>query len=258
MKSLRQKNIITMLEQNLIVNTAELATYFDVSIETIRRDLDQLEKQGVLKKTYGGAELKTQPHIWPAPLKKRMESFRDSKAAIAARAATYIPDNATVALDAGTTILELCPFLNEKENMILISSDVHSSTELLSAKSNKVYMMGGFLTPDGTSSGSYAKEFLSSISDIDIFFTATDGASLEDGLSTDEANINELKKRYIKKAKKVIALVDHSKFFRKGFYRLCDFAEIDVVITDSKTPAEIIAALRRTGTTVDVVDVNGE
>ena len=100
MKSLRQKNIIAMLEQDLIVNTAELAQRFDVSIETIRRDLDQLEKQGILKKTYGGAELKTKPHMWPAPLKKRMESLRDTKAAIAAHAATYIPDKCTIALDA--------------------------------------------------------------------------------------------------------------------------------------------------------------
>lgn len=256
MKSLRQKNIIAMLEQDLIVNTAELAQRFDVSIETIRRDLDQLEKQGILKKTYGGAELKTKPHMWPAPLKKRMESLRDTKAAIAAHAATYIPDKCTIALDAGTTNLELCPFLNEKKNLIIISSDVHSASELLASDTNKVYMMGGFLTPDGTSSGSYAKEFLSSISGIDLFFTATDGASTEDGLSTDEANINELKKRYLKKAKKTIAMVDHSKFLRKGFYRMCDFSEIDVVITDSETPAEIIATLRRMGTTVDVVDIS--
>ncbi len=258
MKSLRQKNIISLLERDLIINTAELAQHFDVSIETIRRDLDQLEKQGVLKKTYGGAELKTQPHIWPAPLKKRRESFRSSKAAIAARAATYIPDNCTIALDAGTTNLELCPYLNEKKNMIIISSDIHSANELLVSETNKVYMMGGFLTPDGTSSGSYAKEFLGSISGIDIFFTATDGASPEDGLSTDEANINDLKKRYIKKAKKCIAMVDHSKFFRKGFYRMCDFSDIDVLITDSETPAEIIATLRRMGTTVDVVDIQND
>ena len=120
MKSLRQKEMIEMLSREGIITTVDVARHFGVSIETIRRDLDQLEKQGILKKTYGGAELRTQPHVWPAPLKKRLESFRDSKAAIAARAATYIPDNCTVALDAGTTNLELCPFLNEKKNMIII------------------------------------------------------------------------------------------------------------------------------------------
>lgn len=256
MKSLRQKELIEMLSKKGVIATADVAHHFGVSIETIRRDLDQLEKQGVLRKTYGGAELKAKPHVWPAPLKKRMETSRDSKAAIAAHAATYIPDHCTIALDAGTTNLKLCPFLNEKKDLIIISSDVHSASELIAAKGNKVYMMGGFLTPDGTSSGSYAREFLNSISDIDIFLTATDGASPEDGLSTDEANINDLKKRYIKKAKKCIAMVDHSKFFRKGFFRLCDFSEIDIVITDSETPTEIIDALRRMGTTVDVVDIH--
>lgn len=254
MKSFRQKEMIEMLSREGMITTAEAAQHFGVSIETIRRDLDQLEKQGILKKTYGGAELKIQPHVWPAPLKKRMESFRDSKAAIAARAATYIPDNCTVALDAGTTNLELCPFLNEKKNLIIISSDIHSASELLSPGTNKVYMMGGFLTPDGTSSGTFAKEFFNSISGIDIFLFSTDGANPEDGLSTDEAGINDLKKRYIKNAKTRIAMIDHSKFLKKAFYKMCTFSEIDILITDSLTPPDIVESIRRRGTRVDVVD----
>ena len=98
---------------------------------------------------------------------------------------------------------------------------------------------------------------MNSISGVDIFLTSTDGASPEEGLSTDETYINELKRRYIKKAKKRIAMVDHSKFMRKGFYRMCDFSDIDVVITDSQTPPEIIEKLRRMGTVVDVVSVPG-
>ena len=245
--------MIDMLSREGMITTADAAKHFGVSIETIRRDLDQLEKQGILKKTYGGAELKTQPHVWPAPLKKRMESFRDSKAAIAARAATYIPDNCTVALDAGTTNLELCPYLNEKKNMIIISSDIHSASELLSPGTNKVYMMGGFLTPDGTSSGTFAKEFFNYISGIDIFLFSTDGADPEDGLSTDEAGINDLKKRYVKNAKTRIAMIDHSKFLKKAFYKMCTFSEIDILITDSLTPPDIVESIRRRGTKVDIV-----
>ena len=256
MKSFRQKEMIEMLSREGMITTVDAARYFGVSIETIRRDLDQLEKQGILKKTYGGAELKVQPHVWPAPLKKRMESFRGSKAAIAARAATYVPDNCTVALDAGTTNLELCPFLNEKQNLIIISSDIHSASELLSSGNNKVYMMGGFLTPDGTTSGTFAKEFFNYMSGIDVFLFSTDGADPEDGLSTDEAGINDLKKRYIKNAKTRIAMIDHSKFLRKSFYKMCAFSEIDTLITDSLTPPDIVESIRRRGTRVDIVDAD--
>lgn len=256
MKSFRQKEMIEMLSKEGMITTTAAAKHFGVSIETIRRDLDQLEKQGIVKKTYGGAELQAQPHVWPAPLKKRMESYRDSKAAIAARAASYVPNNCTIALDAGTSILELCPYLKEREKLIIISSDVHSSAELLTAGNNKVYIMGGFLTPDGTSSGTFAKEFLNNITGIDVFLFSTDGADLEDGLSTDEAGINTLKKLYLKKAKKRIAMIDHSKFSKKAFYRMCSFSDIDVLITDSLTPPDIIEHIRRRGTKVDVVTVD--
>jgi DeoR/GlpR family transcriptional regulator of sugar metabolism len=160
-----------------------------------------------------------------------------------------------VALDAGTTVLELCKFLCKKQDLIVISNDIHSSAELLSAGNNKIYMMGGFLTPDGTSSGTFAKEFLNNIAGIDVFIFSTDGASLEDGLSTDEASINDVKKLYIKKAKKRIAMIDHSKFSKRAFYKMCDFIDIDVLVTDSETPSDIIQKLRRLGTQVDIVEI---
>lgn len=255
MKSLRQKEIVSILEENGIIITAALAEKFGVSIDTIRRDLDQLEKKGFLKKTYGGAEIKTKPIVGPLPLERRRAIFHDVKVAIASHTAEYVNNNCTLALDAGTTVLELCKFLCKKQDLIIISSDIHSSAELLSSGNNKIFMMGGFLTSDGTSSGTYAKEFLNTISGIDVFIFSTDGASLEDGLSTDEASINDVKKLYIKKAKKRIAMIDHSKFSKRAFYKMCDFIDIDVLITDSETPPDIIQKLRHLGTQVDIVEI---
>lgn len=254
MKSFRQKKIVEKLERDKVVNTAVMAEEFDVSIETIRRDLDQLERQGILKKIYGGAEIVNGPEVMPSPLTKRREALHDVKAALAARAAEYIPDHCTVALDAGSTIFELCRCLREKKGLTVISCDIHSAAELLSAN-HKVYLMGGFLTPDGTSSGTFAREFFNSVAGIDLFLCATDGAHPEEGLSTDETGINELKKRYIKKAKTRIAMIDHSKFQKRGFYQMCSFSDLDVVIMDSGTSPDIIEKVRRGGVHVDVVDV---
>ena len=86
-----------------------------------------------------------------------------------------------------------------------------------------------------------------------MFLFSTDGADLEDGLSTDEAGINNLKKLYLKKAKKRIAMIDHSKFSKKAFYRMCPFSDIDILITDSQTPSDIVDNIRRRGVSVDVV-----
>ena len=138
MKGFRQQEIIRILQKDKIINTIKMAEYFGVSIETIRRDLDQLEKQGVLNKTYGGAELKPQTNVMPSPLENRRSTASDAKAAIAAYAAQYIKGPSTIALDAGSTIYELCPFLNEKNQLIVVCNDIHTAARLLEGGQNKV------------------------------------------------------------------------------------------------------------------------
>ena len=254
MKSMRQKEMVKLLKKNLVINTADMATRFGVSIETIRRDLDQLEGQGIIKKIYGGAELRYQnAETKAAPLESRRKALHTVKAALAERAASLIEDNTVVTLDAGTTMQELCKRLSSKKGLTVICGDIYSAAELLHNNNNKVFMMGGFLTEYGTSSGAYVKEFLGGITNVDYFVCATDGASPEDGLSTDEESINELKKRYIKKATTNIALIDHSKFGKRGFYKLCDFSSFDIVITDSETPPEIIERIKKLGPKVEIV-----
>jgi len=250
---MRQKELVDMLEKEKVINTIQIAAHFGVSVETIRRDLDQLEAQGILKKIYGGAELRSPESILPLPLESRRMLQYNAKAAIASRAAEYISDDSSVALDAGSTIFELCKCLHDKKDLIIISADIHSAGELLSSGHRKVYMMGGFLTPDGASGGTFSKDFFNSISSIDFFVTSTDGATPEDGLSTDEEGINNLKKCYLKKATKSIAMIDHTKFRKKGFYKLCDFSEIDLVITDSLTPSDVLDKIRESGPAVDIV-----
>jgi len=247
MKSSRQKEIIRLLEQEKVVSTMNLAEQFEVSVETIRRDLDQLEKQGFLNKIYGGAELRSNgAEPWPS-LAIRTDSFQEDKSSIALAAMQYVPDHCTIALDAGSTVGEFCRHLSSRKNMTIICSDIHNAALVLASGGNRVYMMGGFLTTDGTSSGTYAKEFCSSLGELDLFVCSTDGASPEDGLTTNEMGINELKRRYMKKAKTTILLADHSKFKQKGFYKMCDFSEVDILITDSMTPADTVEAIRNSG-----------
>ena len=256
MKGFRQNKIIELLQEERMVNTAQLAERFRVSIATIRRDLDAMEQLGLLKKTYGGAERYVPDgECGLEPLHMRKQYLREVKSAIAERASGFITDDCTIALDAGSTILELCKHLCARRNLIVISGDINSAAELLSSGGHRVYMMGGFLTPYGTSSGAFAKEFLNSIATIDFFVFSTDGAMPSDGLTTNEDGINELKKLYLRKANKKIAIVDHSKFQKKGFYKMCDFSDIDVLITDSVTPDDILEKLRKEIPTVEVVSI---
>ena len=253
MKRNRQKEIVQILEREKVVIAQDLAERFDVSLATIRRDLDQLEKQRILRKTYGGAELRDSINSLMPSLSIRHNKAPVAKAAIALAALQYIPNGATIALDSGSTISELCRHLSSKNNLTIICSDTHNANLTLSS-GNRVYMMGGFLTPDGTSDGTYAREFLSNVGSLDLFISSTDGADPEDGITTNELGINELKRRYLKKANTTIMMIDHSKFKHKGFYKMCSFSDIDIVITDNKTPADIIESIKRQGVQVVVAD----
>ena len=254
MRSFRQKQIRETLERSSVIKTVDIAGELGATVETIRRDFDQLEKQGVLRKIYGGAERITEPlNLLPA-LEVRRSEDRRAKEAMANWAARYISDNSIIALDAGSTMFELCRHLRQPRNLVILCNDLHTATELLSKSDAKVYLMGGFLTKDGTSSGTYAREFLNSIANIDLFFCSTDGANPEDGLTSDEEGINTLKKLYLKKAKTSIALIGHSKLHKKGFYKLCDFSDLDKVITDGETPRDMIEHLRSRGARIEIAD----
>lgn len=253
MKKNRQKEIVQLLEREKVVNAQELAERFDVSLATIRRDLDQLEQQHILRKTYGGAELRDSIVNLIPTLSTRLNRYHEDKVSIALTALQYIPDNCTIALDSGSTISEFCRRLPSKRGLTVISSDTYNANLALTS-GNRVYMMGGFLTPDGTSDGTCAKEFLSNIGTLDFFITSTDGADPTAGITTHELGINELKRHYLKNAATTILLVDHSKFNQKGFYKMCDFSDIDIVITDAKTSADIIEHIRRQGPQVVVAD----
>lgn len=254
MKSLRTKQILDILERDGVVNTIALAEQFNVSIETIRRDFNQLENLGFIKKVYGGAELKSQ--IAPAipPFKSRQNHMSATKAALGECAVKYIPDGSVVVLGSGTTVFECAKRMTGKKNMNYICTDVHSATELLSQGHPDVYILGGKLTAYGTSSGTFAKEFFSFVSDVDFLVMSAEGADPDAGLSNDEININQVKQRCLQRAKKTILLLDHIKFTKRGFYKTCNFSDVDVLITDSGTPQTIINRIRNLGVTVEVVD----
>ncbi len=255
MSSFRQKDIREILERDKIIKTADIAQKLGVTVETVRRDFDQLEKQGVLHKIYGGAVLYTESANLLASLETRRKEDLKAKAGMAAAAARYVTDDCIVALDAGSTVFELCAHLKGRKGLVIICNDVHAATELLSGSDARVYLMGGFLTKDGTSSGMFAKDFLNNIARIDYFICSTDGADLDSGLASDEEGINHLKKLYLKNARTSIALIGHSKFRKKGFYKLCDFSDLDLIITDSDTPAETVGQLRACGARVEIAEI---
>lgn len=248
LKNVRHKNIIEILERDGFIGTEDISEKFNVSLATARRDLDELENKGILKKKYGGAEAVSDTLFMLGSFTDRQHSSHSEKLRMASLASEMVPDNSIVALDAGSTVYELCTLLKEKNGLTIICSDIHSASCLLSGNSgNRVYFMGGFLTKDGSSTCDFAEKNLSMIAGIDMFFLSGDSASVTDGVSSKDYALNELNRCYFKKAKKTIALIDSTKFQRKGFYRTCGLDELDLLIVDDNLSDETMAELREKG-----------
>ena len=248
LKTIRHKSIIEIIEKDGYIGTEQITDTFNVSLATARRDLDELESKGLLIRKYGGAESLKDSLFSSGSFIDRQKRAHDEKHKIARSALELIPDNAIIALDSGSTVYELCMLLKEKSGLTIICSDIHSADCLLSGGSeNKVYFMGGFLTKDGSSTCDFAEKVLSRIAGIDIFFLSGDGLNAVDGISSFDYGVNELNRSYLKKAKQTIALIDNTKFQRKGFYKVCGLNELDLMILDDKVPDQTIEEIKEKG-----------
>jgi Transcriptional regulators of sugar metabolism len=247
MKSSRQSEILKqlMLKQN--IKTDQLVQDLGVSIETIRRDINDLEREGLVKKVYGGIRMVTNDtrvtvmESW----NKRLESYHDEKVAIAGLVMESIPDNATIALDTGSTIYELSRLLGSKKNLTIITNSLNIASELSQNTQHTIYSVGGVLgRGEIVTSGSFACSFLDNFSSVDLFLCGADGFTLENGITEFNESMVEVKRRMVTLADRVIAMMDHSKFGRKSLFKSCSTQDIDLLVTDPKAPKAMLDMLR--------------
>lgn len=252
-KSERQNDILKLLMLKQSVKTEALVEELGVSIETIRRDIHDLVRQGLVTKVYGGIRVVqndmrvTVQESWT----KRLQTCRDEKIAIVSRALEFIPDNATIALDTGTTVYEFSRLLGSKKNLTIITNSLNVASELSQNTRNTVYSVGGILNRgEIVTVGTFACGFLDNFAAVDLFICSADGFTPEDGITEFHESMVEIKRRLVSMAGRVIALVDHSKFGKKSLFKSCAAQDIDILITDAKTPPRYLEALRDAETEV--------
>lgn len=255
MKNTRQKQIMNLLLKDGQVGTGDLMERFGVSIETIRRDYNELEREGALKKTYGGAVLAANSRgiTEVADWQERMRVSTREKALIGRKAAEYIPDGCVLATEVGTTVFELARHLEHKNNLTVLTNDLYVAQELFRNRTNRVYLAGGFLTSPYYTAGPLSRRAIEEFASIDVFIISTEGATLAEGLTTPNAEVNDLKRLYLQKAAKTIAVIDHTKFGRKAIFHTCDFSAVDLLITDDRAPLPMLRKIREKGVEVVVV-----
>jgi DeoR/GlpR family transcriptional regulator of sugar metabolism len=239
-----------ILSDEKTVKVKYLVKHFGVSIETIRRDIKYLKLTDRITTSYGAISLKKEKlnFMENSGLKDRLQHCILEKKAIAQGALKYIPDRSTIALDIGTTVLELARLLDRKEGLTIITNSIITAGELSQNTSHEVYTTGGKLYKEYMiTTGSFARNFLDNLASIDIFICSADGISYNTGVTEFLENVVDIKKKFVSIAERVIVLADYSKFRSPNLFQSCKSEEIDMLITDSKCPAEYVKEFRDHG-----------
>jgi len=231
----RRQKIVEIIQTDRKVHVSNLSQLFDVTEETIRRDLEKLENDNMLTRTYGGAVLNQHTsEDLSFPTRKSINS--ELKQKIALKAAQLINNGTTIMMDTSSTCLELLPILQDKRDITIITNSIKIPHDFSNSDFNIISTGGTLRAFSLALVGSAAHNTLQNYY-VDMTIMSCKGLSLDKGIMESNEPESELKKRMVKQAEKVILLADHTKFNKTAFIKLFDFSYIDYVITDCEPAA---------------------
>ena len=225
----REQRILQLLKANEVMTVSAISQRLGASEATVRRDLQSMHERGLLERIHGGATYKSERVS--EPLFKDKESLNaDAKTAIAVSALELIKDNDTIFIDGGSTLLKLVQLLDERRNLTVVTNSLMAAA-LLMESGHKLILTGGeFRAISRTLIGPLSAGVLNEIA-VDAAFMGTLGFTVEDGMSTTDANEAFTKSLAMKRARKVVLLADRTKLGRNSFAK-CANGKIDVLVTD--------------------------
>lgn len=232
----RKNLILEKLQDEKRVVVSELSELFDVSEETIRRDLDKLDKMGLATKTYGGAVLVENSNT-EMPFKVRRKKNTQGKRVIADIIAGLISDGDHIIMDPSTTAIFIVKALSDKKRLTIVTNSIEVLVELADVPGWDVISTGGTLKENYLALvGSKAVESVRSFN-ADKLIMSCKGIDMEKGITDAHEMFSHVKKAMICSAKQIILAADHTKFEKVAFSKICEVADIDMVVTDVR-PSE--------------------
>jgi DeoR family fructose operon transcriptional repressor len=244
----RQLRIRQMLDSRDFMDLETLCRELEASESSVRRDLDDLEEQKVLKRVYGGA-VPVQPRAMGGfDFTVESARFSDEKNRIARLTASLIQDGETVILDGGSTVAAVAGELASKSLHIVTNS--LSIAETLEARRNiELTLTGGYLDPRiRVMLGPLCEQMLGLIR-ADVLIMGI-GSVSEAGFSNNNTLVVGSEQKMIEIANRVIIVADHTKFGRSGLVPVAQLEQADIVVSDEGLAAEYIELLQRRGVQV--------
>ncbi len=246
----RQAKIEAYLQKAEFASLEELAQSLDASVSTVRRDVAALEERGIARRTHGGARLLQVPKSDEYVFNVRDTHQAAEKERIGAACAALIAPGQNVILDSGTTCFHVARQLGEKVAQVITNS-LPIANHFSGSNRHEVHLSGGVIYPRlGTLVGPHAVETFSRMhADVAVL---SGGGIVADGIYNSHALLVDIQRAMIAGAAKVIFCFDHTKFGRRSTFFLCDFAQVDVIVTDAAAPVDLITELRAKGLEVVV------
>lgn len=227
------------------INVLDAAEEMDVSTATIRRDLNELEQQGLLRRVHGGAVLSNVSTTFEYQYHNKVALRMEEKKRIAIQAVEEIQDGDAIFLDSGTTTYQIALLLGTKKNLTVITYDMSIASVLNSHPSAQVIVTGGTVRQNyNVLVGSITDEFIRNMM-VDKVFISADAIHRTFGISNANYIESGVKALLVKSGKKIILVADRTKFDKVAVSRFCDWTDIDLLITDKDASSDMVDFIRR-------------
>lgn len=248
-QSERQREIVARTLQGGRVDVADLASDFDVTAETIRRDLSELQDQRLIRRVHGGAVPWHTQGFEPL-LAVRNDLQVAEKRRMAQRAVLELPDSGTIIVDSGSTLTHLAERLPRDRPLQVITNSLLTAQILAENEAVEVVVLGGQVRKNTLAM--VDPETVASVKrlHVDTLFISSDGMSVSGGLTTPYREEAALKRAMIESAERVVTLVDFSKHGHDHLIQFAGWTDVDVLVTDTRADDDTVGRIEALGPTV--------
>ena len=230
----RQTQILTLLRERKSMTVHTLSQLLFTSESTIRRDLNELERAGKVRRTFGGVVLEETVNK-EVPMLLRKSQNHEAKQATARMARPYLEHGRVIFLDASTTVAHLVPVLGEFSQLTVITNSPNTALELGSFGIRTFCTGGLLLMASQAFVGAQAEDFVRQFN-ADLMFFSSRGISRDGRITDSSLEESRLRQTMMTHAKKKIYLFDESKLGREYMVNLCHADQVDVLLTEGENP----------------------
>lgn len=249
----RQEKILEWLSSRGIVTIPEFMAEYNVSVETVRRDLAALEKQGKIEKVYGGARLRQMQG--EPEMESRMISRLPQKKAIGRQCSEYVEDGDCIFIDSGSTAYNISKYISNKKKLTVVTNSFPVVNELMETEF-EIIMIGGRVRHAERSVVTYEHIFDFSQLNIRKSFIGAGGITVENGVSDYNMQEAVTRKMIIERSREVYVVADSSKFGKDVTINVAPLSRIDCIITDSQLNRSMATAFKKNKVNLILAEVD--